>query len=202
LKGASLDPLTKKQKFILDFITEFIAKNGYAPSYREIGEGFGLSSVSTVAEHIDTLAAKGYLSKEENEARSLQLTPAWDEATFEVPLMGIIAAGAPIQAIRTNETIDIPRDMMGPNVFALKVRGDSMIEDGIFNGDYVIIEQSSTAKNGDIVVALVDRENVTLKRFYQEKDHIRLQPANKSMKPILAKNVVVQGKVKGIIRKF
>jgi repressor LexA len=197
-----VDPLTKKQKFILDFITEFIAKNGYAPSYREIGESFGLSSVSTVAEHIDTLAAKGYLSKEENEARSLQLTPAWDEATFEVPLMGIIAAGAPIQAIRTNETIDIPRDMMGPNVFALKVRGDSMIEDGIFNGDYVIIEQSSTAKNGDIVVALVDRENVTLKRFYQEKDHVRLQPANKSMKPILTKNVVVQGKVKGIIRKF
>ncbi len=197
-----MDPLTKKQKFILDFITEFIAKNGYAPSYREIGESFGLSSVSTVAEHIDTLAAKGYLSKEENEARSLQLTPAWDEATFEVPLMGIIAAGAPIQAIRTNETIDIPRDMMGPNVFALKVRGDSMIEDGIFNGDYVIIEQSSTAKNGDIVVALVDRENVTLKRFYQEKDHVRLQPANKSMKPILTKNVVVQGKVKGIIRKF
>ena len=197
-----MDTLTKKQKLILDFITEFIASNGYAPSYREIGEHFGLSSVSTVAEHIDTLATKGYLSKEENEARSLQLTPSWDDATFEVPLMGIIAAGSPIQAIRTNETIDIPRDMMGPKVFALKVRGDSMIEDGIFNGDYVIIEQTQVAKNGDIVVALIDRENVTLKRFYQEKDRVRLQPANKSMKPIYAKNVVVQGKVKGIIRKF
>lgn len=197
-----MDPLTKKQKLILDYVSNFISENGYAPSYREIGENFGLSSVSTVAEHIDTLASKGYLSKEENEARSLQLTPSWDEASFQIPLMGMIAAGAPIQAIRTNETIDIPRDMMGPNVFALKVRGDSMIDDGIFNGDYVIIQQTATAKNGDIVVALVDRENVTLKRFYQEKDHVRLQPANKSMKPILAKNVVVQGKVKGIIRKF
>ncbi len=197
-----MDPLTKRQRQILDYLDSFIDEKGYAPSYREIAEYFDLSSVSTVAEHIDALAHKGYLNREANEARSLQLTPTWVEDTFEVALMGTIAAGSPIQAIRTRETIDIPRDMMGPNVFALRVRGNSMIEDGIFDGDYVIIEQADTAKNGDIVVALIDRENVTLKRFYKEKDHIRLQPANKSMKPIRVKDVTVQGKVKGVIRKF
>ncbi len=197
-----MDPLTKRQRQILDYLEQFIEDNGYAPSYREIASEFALSSVSTVAEHIDALSGKGYLKREANEARSLQLTPTWDEGTFAAPLMGIIAAGSPIQAIRTQETIDIPRDMMGPKVFALRVRGNSMIEDGIFDGDYVIIEQTSAARNGDIVVALIDRENVTLKRFYKEKDHIRLQPANKTMKPIRVKNVTVQGKVKGVIRKF
>lgn len=197
-----MDPLTKRQRQILDFIHQFIEDNGYAPSYREIAEEFSLSSVSTVAEHIDALAGKGYLQRGANEARSLQLTPTWENETFQIPLMGTIAAGAPIQAIRTTETIDIPRDMMGPNVFALRVRGSSMIEDGIFDGDYVIIEQTQSAKNGDIVVALIDRDNVTLKRFYKEKDHIRLQPANKTMKPIRVKQVTVQGRVKGIIRKF
>jgi len=197
-----VDPLTKRQRQILDYVEHFITDNGYAPSYREIAEYFELSSVSTVAEHIEALATKGYLQRDENSARSLQLTPTWDEETFSIPLMGLIAAGSPIQAIRTSETIDIPRDMMGPKVFALRVRGSSMIEDGIFDGDYVIIEQANTAKNGDIVVALIDRENVTLKRFFKEKDHIRLQPANKDMKPILVKNVTVQGRVKGVIRKF
>ncbi|MFA6081976.1 MAG: transcriptional repressor LexA [Patescibacteria group bacterium] len=197
-----MDPLTKRQKQTLDYIEQFIGENGYAPSYREIADYFKLSSVATVAEHIDSLTNKGYLNREANEARSLQLTPTWDEQSFSAPLMGIIAAGAPIQAVRTHETIDIPRDMMGPKVFALRVKGNSMIEDGIFDGDYVIIEQTTVAKNGDIVVALIDRENVTLKRFYQEKTHIRLQPANKTMKPILTKNVTVQGKVKGVIRKF
>jgi len=197
-----VETLTKRQKQILDYLEQFIDENGYAPSYREICQFFGLSSVSTVAEHIETLAHKGFLQKSDNEARSLQLTPTWEDEAFEIPLMGTIAAGSPIQAVRTQETIDIPRDMMGPKVFALKVKGSSMIEDGIFDGDYVIIEQTQTAKNGDIVVALLDRENVTLKRYYQEKDHIRLQPANSSMKPIRVKNVVIQGRVKGIIRKF
>jgi len=197
-----VDPLTKRQRQILDYLHQFIEDNGYAPSYREIAEEFALSSVSTIAEHIDALSTKGYLERSANEARSLQLTPTWENELFQIPLMGTIAAGSPIQAVRTTETIDIPRDMMGPNVFALRVRGNSMIEDGIFDGDYVIIEQTPAAKNGDIVVALIDRENVTLKRFYKEKDHIRLQPANKTMKPIRVKNVTVQGKVKGIIRKF
>ena len=197
-----MNPLTKRQRQILDYLEQFIEENGYAPSYREIAAEFQLASISTVAEHIDALDRKGHLNRAVNEARSLQLTPTWDETTFTVPLMGAIAAGAPIQAIRTNETIDIPRDMIGPNVFALRVKGNSMIEDGIFDGDYVIIEQAKSAHNGDIIVALIDRENVTLKRYYKEKDHIRLQPANSTMKPLRVKNVTVQGKVKGIIRKF
>ena len=197
-----MEHLTKRQKEILDFISEYIASHDYAPSYREIAEFFHLSSIATVADHLDNLKEKGFLTKDYNEARSLQLTPRWDERSFEIPLMGVIAAGSPIEAIRTNETIDIPKDMMGKHVFALKVRGDSMIEDGIFDGDYIIIEQTDSPRNGEIVVALLDNENATLKRFYREKDHIRLQPANSNYKPIRTKRVVVQGRVKGVIRKF
>ena len=197
-----MEHLTKRQKEILDFIEEYINSHDYAPSYREIANHFQLNSIATVADHVSNLKDKGCLTKDFNEARSLQLTPRFDERTFEIPLMGIIAAGAPIEAIRTNETIDIPKDMMGKNVFALKVRGDSMIEDGIFNGDYVIIEQTDNPRNGEIVVALIDNENATLKRFYREKDHIRLQPANSNYKPIRTNKVVVQGRVKGVIRKF
>src|SRR4030042_3776297 len=179
-----MDHLTKRQKEILDFIEQYIATHDYAPSYREIAEFFHLSSIATVADHLENLKSKGFLTKDFNEARSLQLTPRWDERTFEIPLEGLIAAGAPIEAIRTNETIDIPKDMMGKNVFALKVRGDSMINDGIFDGDYIIIEQTNSPNNGDIVVALLDNENATLKRYFREKDHIRLQPANSKYGPI------------------
>lgn len=197
-----MENLTKRQKEILDFIQQFIQSHDYAPSYREIADYFELGSIGTVADHIENLKDKGYLTKDYHEARSLQLTPRWDDRTFEIPLMGTIAAGAPIEAIRTSETIDIPRDMMGKNVFALKVRGDSMIEDGIFDGDYIIIEQTDSPRNGEIVVALIDNENATLKRFYREKDRIKLQPANAKYKPIYTNRVVVQGRVKGVIRKF
>lgn len=195
-------PLTKRQSEILSFIKGFIEDNDYAPSYREIAAALGLSSVATVAEYVSVLSQKGYLIKDGSSARSLQLTPSWDERTFQVPLMGLISAGRPIEAIRTNDTIDIPRDMMGPNVFALKVTGDSMTEDGILDGDYVIIEKTSSPKNGDIVVALLEQDNVTLKRFFREKTRIRLQPANKSYKPIYTKKAFVQGRLKGVIRKF
>jgi repressor LexA len=199
-----MEPLTKRQAEILAYITDYIAEHNYAPSYREIGQHFGLSSTATIAEHVESLKAKGYLSHEENLARSIQVNKlaAAVEGFFAIPLMGSIAAGRPIEAIPTNETIDIPRDMMGNNIYALRVKGDSMIEDGILSGDYVIIEQSRTAKNGEIVVALVERENVTLKRFYKEKDRIRLQPANSTMSPIYVRQVEIQGKVKGLIRKF
>lgn len=197
-----MEHLTKRQKEILDFIQNFLGSHDYAPSYREIGEFFHLSSIATVADHLENLKNKGYLTKDFNEARSLQLTPRWDERTFEIPLMGRIAAGAPIEAIRTNETIDIPRDMMGRKVFALKVRGDSMIEDGILDNDYIIVEQTANPNNGEIVVALLDNENATLKRFYKEKDHIRLQPANSNYRPIRVKKVIIQGRVVGVIRKF
>jgi repressor LexA len=140
------------------------------------------------------------------EARAIQLTPRFDDgiSILAIPLMGVIDAGRPIEAIRTSETIDIPRDMIGKKTFALRVRGESMIEDGILDGDYIIIEQTSSAKNGDIIVALIDNQNATLKHFYNEQGGIRLQPANKTMKPMhFAKSrVTIQGKVKGIIRKF
>lgn len=197
-----MEHLTKRQKELLDYLQEYIASHDYAPSYREIADFFHLSSIATVADHIENLKEKGFITKDFNEARSLQLTPRWDDRTFEIPLLGVIAAGSPIEAIRTNETIDIPKDMMGKNVFALKVRGDSMIEDGIFDGDYIIIEQTDNPRNGEIVVALIDNENATLKRFYREKDHIRLQPANSNYNPIRVKKVIVQGRVKGVIRKF
>lgn len=201
-----MEPLTRKQKDILEFIRNFIDDNGYAPSYREIAHYFELSSTGTVAEYIAILEEKGYLTKDAMEARAIQLTPTFDDGLelHSIQLLGVIDAGRPIEAIRTNETIDIPRDMMGKRTFALRVRGESMIEDGILEGDYVIIEQTPNPKNGDIVVALIDNANATLKRYYDEKANIRLQPANKTMKPMFfAKDrVTIQGKVRGVIRKF
>jgi len=201
-----METLTKKQKEIFDFIGKFIDDNGYSPSYREIAKYFELSSTGTVAEYISILEEKGYLTKEAMEARAIQLTPTFDDGIelHSIQLLGVIDAGRPIEAIRTNETIDIPRDMMGRRTFALKVRGESMIDDGILEGDYVIIEQTASPKNGDIVVALIDNSNATLKRYYCEKNNIRLQPANKTMKPMLFKKnrITIQGRVKGVIRKF
>lgn len=200
-------PLTPRQREILNYIVTFTTEHDFSPSYREVAEHFNLSSTATIAEHVDTLKVKGYLRDDLSGVRSLQPQPA--EPTMEsllseaaVPLLGAIAAGKPIEAIRTSESIDIPRDMAGNSVFALKVKGDSMIDDGILEGDYVIIEACENPKNGDIVVALLDHDNVTLKRFYRERDHVRLQPANKKYKPIRVKKVVIQGRVKGVIRKF
>lgn len=201
-----MEPLTKRQKEILEYLRNFIEENGYAPSFREIAYYFDFSSTGTVAEYVSILEEKGYITKDALEARAIQLTPSFDDGTmlFAIPLSGVIDAGRPIEAIRTHETIDIPRDMMGRKTFALRVRGTSMIDDGILDGDYVIIEQCNAARNGEIVVALVDKENATLKRFYNEKAGIRLQPANSSMKPMIfsKKRVTIQGKVKGVIRKF
>lgn len=198
------DPLTKKQKDIFDYIQSFIQDEGYAPSFREIAEHFKFSSTGTVAEYINILEQKGHLKKESLCARSIQINTDPEDYHICIPLLGNIAAGSPIEAIRTNETIDIPRDMLGRRTFALKVRGNSMINDGIFDGDYVIIEQTASPRNGDIVVALVDNQNVTLKRFYNEKSKIRLQPSNNLLKPMFfaKKRITIQGKVKGVIRKF
>ncbi len=194
--------LTPKQKTVLDYVRGFIDDHDYAPSYREIAEHLGLRSVATVAEHIATLHEKGCLEKEALEARSIQVTPLWDDRSFEVPLRGSIAAGSPISAIRTAETIDIPRSMMGQDVFALRVSGESMVDDGILDGDYVVIQRTETPRNGDIVVALLEEENVTLKRYYREKDRIRLQPANRNYAPIYTNNVEIQGRVLGVIRQL
>lgn len=206
VRYVSTNMLTPKQKQILDFIESFIDENGYSPSYREIAEHFGFSSVATVAEHVENLRLKGYLSSEAG-YRSLQVKEVAVEPdsgfdVLNIPLMGAIQAGKPIEAIRTSETLEIPRDMMARNVFALRVKGDSMIDDGILDGDYVVVEPCQSPKNGDIIVALIDKDDVTLKRFYREKDHIRLQPANKKYQPIRVKKVTIQGKVRGVIRKF
>jgi repressor LexA len=217
-------PLTKRQHEILEFIESFLHHHDYAPTFRDIATAFNFSSVATVAEHVENLRRKGYLTKDPLAARTLQLvapephaTPATAGARHAgldeqfagvvdglgtIRLAGVIAAGSPIEAIETNLTIDIPRDMTGPNVFALRVRGDSMVDDGILDGDYVIVEQTSEPKNGDIVVALLDNSGATLKRFYREKNRIRLQPANANYAPIYADNPTIQGKVRGVIRRF
>jgi repressor LexA len=204
------DPLTKRQKEMLDFVTQYIEVNGYAPSYREIAEAFKLGSVATVAEHIETLVAKGLLSKGDNEARSLQLIKPEEfnsDRAIGLPILGLIAAGQPIETIEGHqETLEVPPFMVGrKHSYVLQVKGQSMIEDGILDGDYVVIQEKEVASNGEVVVALVNGSEATLKRYYKEKDHIRLQPANSTMDPIIVKPgtpIQIQGTVIGVIRKY
>lgn len=204
----NLPPLTKKQKLVLNYIETFVQENGYTPSYREIAKGLGLSSPSTVHRHIQTLCEKGIINTgDDGAARSIELIETEEILPMSVmlPLAGIITAGEPIEAIEENEALAVPSDLIvrPGNSYVLKVKGRSMIEDGIFDGDYVIIERNPSPKNGDIVVALLDNAYATLKRFYREVDHIRLQPANSTMEPIIVKgDVNIQGIVRGVIRKF
>jgi len=196
--------LTKRQKQIIDFIQKFTEDNGYAPSYREIGQHFGLSSTATVCEHIQTLQEKGYLKTDPNEARSIEIIDnARAEAIF-LTLAGLITAGEPIEAVEQNEKIAIPKELVKDEskAYVLKVKGQSMVDEGIFDGDFVIVEKNPSPKNGQVVVALLDNTFATLKKFYKEANRIRLQPANSAMKPIFAKNVIIQGVVRAVIRKF
>ncbi len=203
-----LPPLTKKQKEVLDYIENFIQDEGYTPSYREIAEGLGLSSPSTVHRHVQALCEKGVINTgDDGCARSIELVEPEPLSSMSVmlPLVGIITAGEPIEAVENREAIAIPTDfvMDTGNSYVLKVKGRSMIEDGIFDGDYVVIERNPSPKNGDIVVALLDNAYATLKRFYREAGHIRLQPANSTMSPIIVKgDVNIQGVVRAVIRKF
>ncbi len=202
-----VEVLTKRQKQILDFIQSFIAENGYAPSYQEIGDYFGLSSPATIHQHIKALEKKGYLRSDYNAKRSLEVLTIRDEQGAEavsVPLVGLITAGEPIEAIEEKETIAVPADLVvhKENTFVLKVKGDSMIEDGILSGDYVVVERSHYPQNGDIVVALLNNTYATLKKFFRERNRIRLQPANGKYKPIYVKDVIVQGIVRGVIRNY
>ncbi len=203
-----LPPLTKKQKEVLDFIESFIKDAGYTPSYREIAKGLGLSSASTVYQHIQALCEKGVINTgEDGCARSIELveTDALSPLSIMLPLAGVITAGEPIEAVEQNEAIAIPTDFVvdAENSYVLKVKGRSMIEDGIFDGDYVVIERNPSPKNGDVVVALLDNAYATLKRFYREANHIRLQPANSTMQPIIIKgDINIQGIVRAVIRRF
>lgn len=199
--------LSKRQKEILDFISNFIADNGYAPTYQEIGEYFNLSSPATIHQHVKALEDKGYLKSEYNAKRSLEILEVRDEnkaVAYEVPLVGLITAGEPIEAVEDNETIAIPSSLVlqRANTYVLRVKGDSMVGDGILSGDYVVIERTNYPQNGDIIVALLDNAYATLKRFYRETNRIRLQPANGKYKPMYVKDLIVQGIVRGVIRNY
>jgi len=200
------DNLTKRQRQILDFINDSSRENGYAPSLREIGDHFNLNSPATVHAHIENLKKKGLLKSSYNEARSIEIIPTrvnW-VAALELPLMGLITAGEPIEAIEENESIAVPADFVKDqaNSYVLKVKGRSMIDEGILDGDYVIVERNPSPRNGDIVVALLNNAYATLKKFYRETNRIRLQPANSTMKPIYCHDPLIQGIVRGVIRKF
>jgi repressor LexA len=200
-------PLTKKQKEILDFVTEFGDDHGYAPSFEEIADRFGYTSLATVHEHLENLRAKGYIRKGYNESRSIEVVPTEMRLTaVPVPLMGDVAAGEPIEAIAGPETVAVPEDMLGRGEhYVLRVNGDSMIEEQIRDGDYLVVKQRETAENGEMVVALVDQESATVKKFYRERDgRVRLQPANEAMEPMYfgPDRVLVQGIVVGVIRRY
>ena len=204
--------ITKRQRQVYDFIADFVQRQGYSPSFEEIGEGLGLSSLATVHKHITNLEKKGLLSRDYNRSRSIDLLPprgrlkqAMSVHTGMVlPLVGRIAAGLPIEAVERPESISLADFVRSKEVFVLEVRGDSMQDEHILSGDYVLVEKTKTAHNGDIVVALVEGSETTLKRFYREGDKIRLQPSNAKMKPIVvpAANVQIQGRVIGVLRKY
>jgi repressor LexA len=205
--------LTRRQKEVMDFLSGFIQKHGYSPSYDEIATGLQLASLATVHKHIQALEAKQYLRRSYNHSRSLEIGDRYlaeEKArrlpvADSVPLMGRIAAGSPVEAIPNPETLHFSDFVGNESTFALRVRGDSMIEDHICSGDFVLVEKTDSVKNGDIVVALVDGSEATLKRYYADSDGpIRLQPANASMAPIFVdpSSLEIQGRVLAVMRKY
>ena len=198
-----MSTLTKKQKQIYDFIAEYVENYGYSPSLTEIGEEFGIATVSTIHKHISNLIEKGLIKKIKGVARSLELIEKKTGDFIAIPLTGLITAGRPIEAIEIpDEVIEISKDrrFQEGELYALKVKGNSMIGDGIFDGDIAIIKKQEWADNGDTAVAIIDDNEATLKKFYKEKGRIRLQPANPTFEPIFRKQVEVRGIVVKIIR--
>ena len=197
--------LTKRQKEIFNYIKSFIEKNDYSPTLEELRRHFKLKALSGVYQHINTLIDKGYVTRDENATRGLSIRQKERSDTMEIPLVGTIAAGQPIEPIETRkETIAIARDTYfdPEQLYALKVAGDSMIEDGIFDGDMVIIKKQENAENGQTVVAIIDENEATLKKIYREKNKFRLQPANQNILPIYRTQVEIRGVVVKIIRNF
>lgn len=200
--------LYKRQRQIVDYIAQYTQKHGYSPTLKEIAECIGVTSLATVHEHISALVKKRVLKKYEGTIRGVEIIDGnYSSQTggIELPVLGFIAAGKPIEAITDpNATFMVaPTFVSGKRrSFVLQVKGDSMIEDGILDGDYVVIEEQPDARNGDIVVALLENGLATLKRFYREATRVRLEPANSTMRPIYATDVQIQGKVVGVIRKF
>lgn len=205
-----MEKLTKRQNDVLTFVKSYIVSHGYPPTVREIGKALDISSPATIHAHLSNLENKGFIKKEGSKNRAIELLvknefEEKDELVTEVPLLGKITAGSPIEAIEMpDEYFALPSYLLpkGKEVFTLKVDGTSMINAGILSGDIVIVERRSSARNGEIVVAMTDENEVTLKTFYKEKNHFRLQPENDTMDPIILDNVVILGKAIGLYRKI
>ncbi len=201
-------PLTKRQREILDYLGNYSGDNGYAPSFEEIAERFSYSSLATVHEHLTNLERKGYIRRGYNESRAIEILPS--EAyprSVELPLLGLVAAGMPIEAMSTGESLPVPEDFIrrGGNHYVLRVRGNSMIDEQICDGDYVVVHERQSADNGEMVIAMLHGTSATVKKFYRERDgRIRLQPANAAMDPILIheNDISIQGIVVGVMRRY
>ncbi len=198
-------PLTKRQKEILDYVSVFLESNGYSPTLNEIASHFQLASLNGVYKHLKALQERGFIRRLTNQARSIQLLNPDTPSPTTLPLLGYVTAGQPVEAVVSAEEISVPESFLtrGKN-YVLRVRGDSMIDEHIQDGDYVVIEQREAAHNGEMVIALIDGENATLKKFYREDDKIRLQPANPALEPIWVREdqMKIQGVVVGIMRKY
>jgi repressor LexA len=198
--------LTKRQKQLLDYVDQYINQHGYAPTLQETGNYFGLSSLATVHKHLRNLEHKGYVKRRHNHSRALEVSARRKRAgAQELPLLGQVAAGAPIEAVETQDTINVPEEFIRrDNTFCLRVRGESMVDEGIRDGDYIIVEGRDIATNGETIVALINGE-ATVKKYYREQDGlIRLQPANAAMQPIMVNegDLQVRGVVVGLMRRY
>lgn len=193
----------EKKRKILDYITEHIVEKGFPPSIREICKAFNFSSPRAGQKYLEALEAEGHI-KRESKSRGIKILSGLIFKTISLPFLGYIAAGAPIEVIEQQEEMEVPSSLVGRKpCYILRVKGNSMIEDHILSGDFIVVEKCDTANEGEVVVALINnRSEATLKRFYREKDQIRLEPANSKMKPIFVKDVAIQGKVRGLFRKF
>jgi repressor LexA len=200
--------LTKRQREILTFLAAYTDSHGYAPSFEEIAEQFGYSSLATVHEHLSNLERKGYIRRSYNESRAIELVPSDAYGrSVHLPLMGSVAAGLPIEAIDTSESIAVPDELIGRNGdhYVLRVRGNSMIDEQIRDGDFVIVNDRRSVDNGEMVIALIDNHSATVKKYYRERDgRIRLQPANETLAPIYVNpnDLRIQGVVVGVMRKY
>jgi len=198
--------LTRRQRQVYDVVRTFIARHGYSPSLEEIGEALGLSSVATVHRHVACLTEKGLLRKDANRSRSVEVVEADPPASVALPLVGTVAAGAPLEVFEEAETIAVPRELVGRRrgSFVLRVRGDSMIDEQIRDGDYVVVESRPEARDGEVVVALVGGREATLKRYRRKGDRVQLIPANPSLRPIEvpAADVQIRGVVRGLVRHY
>jgi repressor LexA len=202
-----MQPLTKRQREILDYLNEFIQQHGYAPSLEEIGARFSLSSLATVHKHLTNLQEKGFIRRSWNRSRSVELLPSRSGGrAIDLPMLGFVAAGMPIEAVTGSETISVPESLINGkrDTYVLRVKGESMIDEQIRDGDWVVVEDRKSADNGEMVIALVGGQDATLKKFYRENNRIRLQPANPSMQPIYVEpdNCQIQGVVVGVMRKY